>query len=269
MATTPSTPHTTDPARLEELGKTAAQLSMSSGIGLTEAVVRTVGHVKLNTEQVRRVVEFANHDAFNHKYAQTSGVTRAVHFDEGPADPSTVIQALKTASAPREITSEAPEYDLPPSFLKSSFDLDLEVEPIFRTPAGVKSEVLGLHYKLAAAHEETISCMEVAKVAMQESFAALREHTRFALVRGATADDLYNAWSIQDVKVATEIAPRLGLTLHGIKTAGVEINPLHEVVVTFTKFAEAVHSYSAYDRARASLETEMGRVNTWLGRRAA
>lgn len=262
------TSRSVDPARLEELGKTAAQLSMSSGLGLTEAVVRTIGNVKLGAEQIRRVVEAANHDAFNHKYAQTSGTVRAVHFDEGPADPVTVIQALKVASVPM-IEERSSDYDLPPSFMKASAS-EFDFEPVYRTPVGVRQEILGLQHKLAAAHEETVAGIEVAREQMATSVSDLAQATKMAFAYGgATADDLFAAWSAVNPDLALVAAERLGLTLTGVKTAGVIVNPQHAVVSAFEKFAAATDSYIVYDRARAGLEIEMSKVGHWLNRKAA
>ncbi len=263
------TSRSVDPARLEELGKTAAQLSMSSGLGLTEAVVRTIGNVKLGAEQIRRVVEAANHDAFNHKYAQTSGTVRAVHFDDGPADPVTVIQALKVAAAPVVVEERSSDYDLPPAFMKAS-ETEFDLEPVYRTASGVQQEILGLHHKLASAHEETIAGIEVAREQMTAALGELAQATKMAThYSGTTADDLVGAWSSIDPDLALVAAERLGLALTGIKTAGVTVNPQHGVVLAFEKFAAATDSYIVYDRARASLEVEMAKVGHWLGRKAA
>ena len=75
------------PEQLIMLGKSAAQVSETSGMSLTDAVVRSVGMTKLNSHQVRRVVEAANHEAFHRKFASMDPTMRVVELDGGPADP--------------------------------------------------------------------------------------------------------------------------------------------------------------------------------------
>lgn len=255
-----------DPGRLIDLGKTAADLSASSGISLTEAVVRTVEMEKLNSQQVRRVVESANHEAFSRKYAQTSGRTRAVHFDDGPADPTVVLAALKTASSPRAVPVSTADYDLPPTFHKSAA---LAPEPIFRTKAGAYAGILDLQHQLNHAHEEAVAGAEVAKVAMREAMAGLRDHVGHAVRSGASADDIVAGWSAFNADIAKIAAERLGLRLLGVKTAGVVLNPQHAVMTTFVNFCEATEGFQAWESARGQVESELMKVSSWLKERAA
>jgi len=75
--------HSVSAHDLENLGKTAARLSETSGISLTEACTRTLDGEGLNQEQVRRAVEHANINAVNSKFASLRGDNRIVHLDHG------------------------------------------------------------------------------------------------------------------------------------------------------------------------------------------
>lgn len=256
-----------DPARLTELGKTAAELSASSGLSLTESVIRTVGMEKLNSQQVRRVVESANHEAYHQKYSKTSGQVRAVHFDDGPADPEVVMSALKTAAAPRAVEAPTTDYDLPPSFQRKTASVVLE--PVYRTKAGARQSVFDLQHQLGTAHEEAVAGAEVSKVAMTEAFVSLRDLTASALRSGATADDLIWAWSGLNQDMAKLASERFGLRCTGIKTAGFEINLAHPVVTTFVEFVRAAEEFQGWTTAISSIESEMLKIASWLKGHAA
>lgn len=81
---------------LEVLGKTAASKWLTgSSKTLSEAVVETVKHAHLSPEQVKRVCEFANTDAFIREFKKESSAGhKVVDFQGGPADPAAVLQDL-------------------------------------------------------------------------------------------------------------------------------------------------------------------------------
>lgn len=79
---------------LEVLGKKAASEWVTGKVAsLHEAIVETVRHERLSPEQVRRVVEFTNGDAYLQEFRK-EGSHKVVHFDCGPADPAQVLQDL-------------------------------------------------------------------------------------------------------------------------------------------------------------------------------
>jgi hypothetical protein len=244
----------TSASDLRDLGKTAADLASSSGLGLTEAVVRTIGHTKLSTEQVRRVVEAANHASFQ-KAAQ---MTHSVNFDSGPADPSVVLEALKTASLVPVVMYSTADYDLPPMRKTAS------AHPAVREAV---QDIRLLRDKLADAHEECVASAEAAKAELQSSFNELSKQANRALMSGATPDDLVRAWMSINEELGKTASERLGLRLTGVKTAG-QVNPDHPVMTTFATMANAVQSYASYETARGQLEIELTKVSSWLREQA-
>ncbi len=253
-----------DAEHLEMLGKQAARLSETAGITLNDSVVQTIGHEKLSQEQVRRVVEFANVDAFNRKFASTSGHIRTVAVDGGPADPVHVIQSLNNGARPKGVTLESMEYSAPPDFGKVSQVTSTLPE---RTKKGALMEVQKLQSKLSAAHEEVASGMEAAKFVMSEALVDVVDQAKRASLQGATPDEVFSAWHRVDpelAKVAFDRA-RLVMKTSSDKTASVRrLNPEHPVVASFGKFAEAARSYGNHLSARASIEGELVRVGNWL-----
>lgn len=107
-------------AHLAVLGKTAAA-AWGSGkfASLTDAVVDTVRSEALGPEQVQRVVEFANHTAFDSEFKRASRV-RIVDFSAGPADPVSVLNRLNEAPKTAQDNGSLDYIGAPPSGTRAS-----------------------------------------------------------------------------------------------------------------------------------------------------
>lgn len=259
-----------DPSHLESLGKAAARLAETSDLSLTNAVVETVGREKLNSEQVRRVVEHANIEAFNRKYASTSGVMRAVHIDGGPADPIAVLQSLENGAAPREATIDSIDYGMPPSRGKAaSYEVASLVD---RTPAGVVGGIQALHTQLKSAHNEVVQNLEVSRGELNDSLVELGESVRLASLQGAAPLDFFEAWAATDAEVAKVAYQRVApfMNVNNVKVANRGLNPRHPAVQHFQSFAKAAQSYARHHEALMLIEQELLKVSSWLkARRSA
>lgn len=254
-----------DPTALESMGKMAANLAESAGLSMTDAVVKTVERAKLNQEQVRRVTEFANIEAFNKKFAALSGTTRAVHIDGGPADPIMVVQSLNDAARPQEVVVDSLEYSMPPDLMKSASAGVFDFTPV-RTRAGAVGEVCALQSKLSAAHDQLVQSVEAAKERLSEAFVELVEQVKSASAGGATPREIYEAWSKIDEDVA-KVAYRKSagaMNSSNVKVAGRYINPSSRVVTLFRDLVKEAKSAEAHGRALSEVETELGRVSAWL-----
>lgn len=256
-----------DPQSLEAMGKQAAHMSESSGLSMTDAVVQTIGHVKLNSEQIRRVVEYANVEVFNRKFAALTGSVRAVHIDGGPADPVQVMQYLNDAARPREVIVDSLEYSMPPDLVKSASMGAFDTAPE-RTRAGAMGEVHSLRSKLAAAHDELIQNVEAAKERVAYSFDYLVEEVKSASAGGATPAEILSAWT----RVHPELAKLAYARLSGVmrpeneKIAGRSLNPASKIVTVFADFVKESRSAEAHTHALRNVETELSKVSTWLRR---
>ena len=99
---------------LEVLGKYAAKKYIEGACGnLSDAVVETVKHAGLSPEQVKRVVEFANTDAYLTEHRK-EGEAKYVTFEGGPADPAEVLRDLNDGGGGTVFDRGLADYSLPP-----------------------------------------------------------------------------------------------------------------------------------------------------------
>ena len=262
--TLPTSGRSVDPGHLEVLGKQAARLSETGSLSMIEAVVETIGHEKLNSEQVRRVVEFANIEAFNRKFASMSGTTRVVHIDGGPADPAAVLQSLNDAARPMEVTVEALEYSMPPDLVKRSSLVG--PIPTDRTVRGLVHEVDGLRSKLSAAQDELIQSVEASKERLSEAFLDLVEAVKSASAGGAAPEEIYTAWYRVNEEAASVVFKKTSAFMRrgNAKVASREINPGSKVVQVFERLVKESQSCQAHTEALSKVEAELLKVSAWL-----
>lgn len=260
-----------DRAHLESLGKEAAELSEATAISMTDAVVQTLGKTKLNSEEIRRVVEAANHTAFDRKYASLSAEMRVVGFDGGPADPSQVINKLASAHQPEQAVMQSFDYALPPQPKKVA-SLDFGLGQASPEPSAIRGKTLGeivqLRSKLSAAQDELYIQEGSARMQMTDAVRDLQEAVRLAVkTAGVTREDLIEAWSAQDaglVSTALSYMPNLPSRPLGMKVANRAPNKAHPVVSGFSKFAHFARKFAQATLARKDLEARFVEVETFL-----
>lgn len=245
-------------SELEAFGKTAARLSDTSGLSLTEAMVRTLEHESLNADQIRRAVEFCNITAVNSKYASMRD-DRIVHIHGGPADPVAVIDALHaTASAP-SARLMALEYSAAPEYEKRSHALP--------RPA---PDLRALHEKLSHAHDELVDMSAGVEFRMEMRFDELREAAKSAAREGASLCDLTTAWARHHPAMAKVAASQLRPEIPwGVKTASRSVNVEHPAMRKFASFAEAATELHRIGMARQKVEAELAEVAGFLARQVS
>lgn len=99
---------------LEAFGKQAASRYQAGAGTLTSSVVETVKKAGLSPEQVRRVVEFANHSAYLTEFNKEGAAHKVVNFQGGPADPAAVLQDLNDGGGGTVFDNGAGDYNMPP-----------------------------------------------------------------------------------------------------------------------------------------------------------
>lgn len=248
------------------LGKKAAASWAEESCSLTQAVTRIVKHASapLSPEQVRRVVEFANTEAYLKEFRK-EGAHKVVDFGpDGPANPADVLRDLNDGGGVTVMDSGLGDYRRPPEKTASD-EADAVLQEAFRTKtasaeypeANPFGEVIELRDKLAGAYEHTsaqISGLEVAYMDLSEH---LYNQVKQASMDGVALGEIVQAWStVTDapafVKAAfDQFVPRLfneGVfhTLEEMggsiaKTAGARyVNVSHPLVDSYNDFCQTL-----------------------------
>lgn len=265
----PSGVQPVDSGHLDYLGKQAAALAESGSLNLTDAVVRTIAKEKLSAEQVRRVVEFANTEAFNQKFSSLDPSNRVVDIEGGPADPERVIQALNDQARPQTMTLQSLDYDLPPG-TKVSHDVDFGLEPVSRTREGVMQDVINLKSKLSTAHEEVVQSVESARFQLVNALKDLQSEVKTASLNGLHREDLIQAWSaVAPELVETALERMPSLPSRGNVKVAHRINPAHPVVQKYQEFVKLSGYFATCVGARQNLERRLVEVDDFFTERCA
>lgn len=256
---------TVSPEQLMDLGKTAAQTAETSGMSLTDAVVRSIGMTKLNSEQVRRVVEAANHEAFNRKFAAMDASMRVVELEGGPADPQAVLDRLHLAAQPVTVPGVS-DYAMEPAPKTASTQGWVPpYNAVIKTAA--LADVRVLAERLKAAHEELVGQVGVAGDHVHSSTRKLGLLVKEACAEGAYFEDFERAWGLVSPKHATELLSvmRPPRAPNGMKTASRRISDGHPLISEFAAFVKHAKDYEIACEAVRSVETELVRIDSFYG----
>ncbi len=106
---------------LEVMGKHAARKYLSGSCDtLSDAVVETVKEAGLSPEQVKRVVEFANTDAYLQEFRKEGSDHKYIHFHGGPANPSEILKDLNDGGGGTVFDTGVSDYNQPPPDFKKT-----------------------------------------------------------------------------------------------------------------------------------------------------
>lgn len=234
---------------LETYGKHAAARYLCGECpSLNEAVVETVKHAGLAPEQVKRVCEFANTDAFLKEFKKEAASSKYVVFNGGPADFSEVLKdlndggggtvfdrgmadfahapdvvktsAAQAASRNRGAMEKTASVQLPEpineadQILEEAFRVDKTASPIpFARPL---QDVEDLQDKLSTARDAATAEMSALEATLLGVTEEMYHHVKQAALDGTPLGHVVQAWDQvlapkpELVKAAfAEIGPRL------------------------------------------------------------
>lgn len=136
---------------LELLGKKAAASWCNGQVAtLSNAVVETVKHAGLSPEQVKRVVEFANTEAYLTEFRKEGSGHRVVQFEGGPAIPGDVLRDLNDGGGGSVFDSGTGDYRQPVREKTASAEEEAAFAAMF---AGAGEAVLPDHNPFRASME--------------------------------------------------------------------------------------------------------------------
>ena len=281
---------------LEVFGKTAASRYCQNMYGtLSEAVVETVKKAGLSPEQVRRVVEFANTDAYLQEFRK-EGQHKVVEFQGGPASFSDVIKDLNDGGGGTVFDSGGGSFDYdspPPDVFKTAqvnaHRLGLEevklaeafgVEDAPLPYADPLKDICDMRVKLAAAYDSLMSDVSYLENEFADVGDRLFHEVKQASLGGLELGQLVSAWSsVTDepefMKAAfTQLTPRLiangvfpskdALGDSLMKTAGAGIvNPQHPLILGFSDYCNTAVKLAEHRLAAEEVAEHLDQVSTF------
>lgn len=280
------------PEHLEVLGKEAAAKYCCGVLPtLHEAVVEIVKHAQLSPEQVKRVVEFANTEAYLTEFRKEGSPHRVVHFDGGPANPSEVLKDLNDGGGGTVFDPGTGDYDAPPDdrvktssargemALVNLFSLEPNDVPL--AYAQPYQEVVDVHDKLAAAYDNLNGQLGHLELVFDDLQSRLYGQVKQAALNGTSLNGVVQAWSTvapseEYVKIAfTLLTDRLiedgvfdsyeALGDSIVKHASVGVvNREHPIVQDFSTFCETLSKLAQLRQAVEEVKQEQTNVLNFL-----
>jgi hypothetical protein len=224
---------------LETFGKVAARSFLAGKHStLSDAVVGTIKHAGLSPEQVKRVVEFTNVNAYITEFNKEGSANKYVQFEGGPANPSDVSRELNSGGGGTVFDRGNEDYRSMPSGTKTAMARNLQLLGLEKTAAGQSEDdfwqafygdktagietlrdptpdVEDLYFKLAGAADHVTSELSLLEAEMPKVAEDLHQAVRAGVHDGCTLGQILSAWthvvpSPDYVKIAfSVIGPRL------------------------------------------------------------
>jgi hypothetical protein len=294
LSSTSSKPKTGE--ELETLGKEAASKYVRGGVSsLTEAVVETVKSAGLSPEQVKRVVEFTNIDAFHQEFRKEGMGHKVVEFEGGPADYSQVIKDLNSGGHTMEIDKHAFDYSTPPPNVPSLRSLNEDrlhlentklaeafgVDEIPLPYAEPLREAIDMKDKLAGIEQELATQLSQLEGQYFDVIGDLFDSVKQASLGGVELGQIVQAWSTvaskpQFIKAAfAQLTPRLlengvfssksdiGDSIMKMASAGI-VNQDHPLVINFCDFCETLTKLAETRVAHTDVAAGLDTIVTFL-----
>jgi hypothetical protein len=280
---------------LETLGKQAAALYLSGQMNLTNAVVETVKKAGLSPEQVRRVVEFANTDAYLQEFRKEGSDHRVIEFTGGPADPSLILKDLNDGGGGTVFDRGDGDYSRPPPDV-------VKTAAVNRNRLGVMEDKLAeafgltgseipysdplqdawaLKQKLAGAHSELTSELSLLESVHLDVCNKMFQQVKQASLEGVPLGDVLKAWHTITidpafVKVAFQfLAPKLlenkvfgdklsiANSIEKTASAGT-VNVEHPLVKSYADFCDNLLKMAQIRAVSEELASGVDTLNTFL-----
>ena len=277
-----------DGSHLEMLGKQAAEMWGEGRVkNLSDAVVQTVKSAGLSPEQVRRVIEFTNVEAYNKEFKKEGSPNRVVNFAGGPADPVVIFKDLNDGGGGNVFDAGTGDYSSPPEE-KRAFSLaeENEFDQMF-TSSGLEypevnpyGDVIELRDKLASEHGRLTSEIGQNEVDFQVLSGSLFGHVKQAALNGHSLSEIVHIWNgiAPDqifVKVAMEgMLPQL--VENGVFTSDSLVeslqkvaehrvpNPAHPLVSDFAAYCDVLSKLASMREMQEEAANAIGDLNAFI-----
>lgn len=275
---------------LEVLGKQAAAMWGDGRVrSLNDAVVSTVKHAGLSPEQVKRVVEFTNSEAYLTDFRKQGSGHRVVEFEGGPASSAAVLQDLNDGGGGSVFDPGNGDYHSPPRTKTASDDrLEADFMRMFAAEDPTLPEhnplsnTMGLRDKLATATELATAQISTMENMFDDLRRELFHHVKQAALSGHNLGEIAAIWaeaapSEEHVKVAFQaIFPEL--VSNGVfattadmvdsleKGASVQapVNGQHPLVTNFVDFCDVLSKLAQVREVQHETQTGLAQLTEFL-----
>jgi len=213
---------------------------------MTEAVIHSVrSEPDLGTEHIRRVVEMANNDLFQHMFKAASGNHRVINFSGGPADPAEVLRELNMAAKPKTAATAPLRSDLE-TYIAGQDSLGDPFETVKTASEECASTTECYHdwQRARGLHEHFSSMYDTAALRYDDAGAALVKVAQQAIRRGASTADIVRAMSSaashpELVKIASRYLTAYLDVVPGVTKTAAVVNETHPLVAAYRDFESA------------------------------
>lgn len=282
---------------LEIFGKEAANKYTRGEYTLTEAVVETVKKAGLSPEQVKRVAEFANTDAFLQEFRK-EGESKVVEFDGGPADYSEILKDLNDGGG-GTVFDTGSDYKMPPPNVAKTASRNMdkmgteetklaEAFSVVEKPLPYNDpyrEAMDMRDKLASAYANLTYELSQLELEYADVGACLVEQVKQAALSGVELGQIVSAWShVSDepafVKAAfsmmtprlvdNEVFPskdKIGESLLKTANAGV-VNRDHPMLHDYERYCSTLLKLAETRAAQEEAHKSLGQMVTFLKKTA-
>lgn len=278
------------PEHLEVLGKQASSKFVhGEEPTLTQAVIGVVKYAGLSPEQVKRVVEYANTEAYLHEFKKEATDHRYIDFGSGgPANPAEVLRSLNDGSGSTVFDRGTRDYEYPPEEKVSAAGAEAALEQLLRRDdvpirqANPFREVVDFQQKLAGANQHLGTELDVLEIQYADDANRVYQGVKQAALTGIPLGHVLQAWatvapSAEYVKVAFQLlTPRLvrdrvfssPADVSGSleKTAGSAalVNLEHPLVTDFGVFCETLQKLAEYRMAKEIIREQLSGIQDFL-----
>jgi hypothetical protein len=289
-----------DPEQLELMGKRAAAAYSEHGTRLSDAVVEVVKEAKLSPEQVKRVCEFANTNAYLTEF-EKAGEMRNVTFEGGPANPGTVLKDLNDGGNPMLSKVGSNDYAEPVGQYKTASVSEDAFAEAFGIKLGGKEKTASAHsgsdrdhmshYNpidelndlrlcLEGTRETMISKLSTSGVVYDDISLDLCKTAAQELETGTPMGDIARVWAsyspnapmfkeamalvVKHLQTRGHSEDELGKSLNKTASAGTLPNPSHPLVSQFVAFTKVAHGHHILQKSIEVLDEQLTEVRSKL-----
>lgn len=278
------------PEDLELFGKKAAAVWSSGACStLSDAVVSTIKHAHLSPEQVKRVVEFTNHSAYQNEFKKEGSNHRYIDFGEGgPANPSEVLKELNSGGT-EVVTREnnLDDYNGPPP--EKTASAQGEFEKVASTEmyseaelANPLQEVISLRDRIEGLYKHAGSELDLWSRELDVFKEELFHNVKIAALSGYSLGELAQVFSsrapdFEYVKVAfntftTRLLDKgvfsspeeLSSSIQKVASVQQDVDATHPLIQAFDGYCQTLNKLASLREEQEELGLMLGELNGFL-----